>query len=265
MLTSSRAAAGERGAAHRYPDQSRRAEIPRIRAPERRRVRVTGESGLAAIAEQLRVEDPRAWTDERRATRKITVLPELEARFAGNPAAGQEIATGMLGAVVMILLVACVNLATMMMARGAREPSELNVRLAIGAPRGRILRQLLTEKSAARATSVLLSVIVVAFALRLFETYRPSDIPSFSVAIDASVGGFTVLIALTAALLFGPAAGRVCASARDRRRHQRPTRDPAPLAARRREGTADRDAGHGVVCVVDRRVVVHALVDWGGA
>ena len=162
---------------------------------------------LAIVAEQLRAQDPQAWTDERSSIRKITITPERVARFGDNPAAAQEIATAVLGAVAMIIAIASINLATMVMARGAARTRELNVRLALGASRARLLRQLVTESLLIAVPSAALSVIGVAAAVSIFDSYRPVEAPSFNLGIDAAVLEFTALAAGVASLIFGLAPG----------------------------------------------------------
>ena len=99
---------------------------------------------LKAIAVALRDEDPRAWTETSGATRTVTIARELESRFAQGQGAA-DIAALSLGAIAGIVVIACMNLATMFMARGVARTRELNIRLALGASPARLLRQLGTE------------------------------------------------------------------------------------------------------------------------
>lgn len=162
---------------------------------------------LAAIAARLRDEDPRAWTEATGTTRTVTIVPERESRFAGNPAAAGEIATAVLGAIAVIVGLACVNLATMIMARGASRTRELNVRLALGASRGRLLRQLATESLLISIGAIALGMFMVAAGLRFADAYRPAEMPALSVALDWRVIGFSILVAFLAPILFGLAPG----------------------------------------------------------
>jgi putative ABC transport system permease protein len=110
----------------------------------------------------------------------------------------------LLGAVAFVLLIACANVANLLMARASVRERELALRSAIGAGRGRIVRQLLTE-------SILLGVaggaggsVVAWLGLRALLAAAPPDLPRLdAIAIDGWVLAFTALLALGTGLLFG--------------------------------------------------------------
>lgn len=163
---------------------------------------------LGAIGRQLRTEDPDAWTDTRGETRAVTVMLERESRFAsGSPNARTEIALMTLGATAAIVLIACVNLATMIVARGAGRSRELNIRLALGASKGRVLRQLATESLLISVGGAVAGVLVIATALKVFAANRPSEVPAFNIALDWRVAVFATIIAFAAPLFFGVVPG----------------------------------------------------------
>jgi predicted permease len=162
---------------------------------------------LAGIAAQLRVEDPAAWTQTTGAARTVTVVPERQARFAGTPGAAREIATAILGAIAAIVAIACVNLATMIVARGAARTRELSVRLALGASRRRLLRQLATESLLISIAGSIAGLGLVAAALKAFGAYRPVEVPAFDVTLDWRVAAFAIAMAIAAPVLFGVAPG----------------------------------------------------------
>ena len=110
----------------------------------------------------------------------------------------------MFAAVMAVLLIAIVNIANLLLARATTREREVAVRLAMGATRGRLVQQFLTE-------SVLLSLIgaaagwILALAgIRLFRAFHPSNIPlAYQVKLDWSVLLFTIGIAVTAGVMFG--------------------------------------------------------------
>jgi predicted permease len=95
----------------------------------------------------------------------------------------------------LVLLLACANIATLMLARGARRQREMSVRLALGAGRARILRQMLIE-------SLLLAAIGGACGLALAYVGRGA-VAQFTPRFDWQVFGFTALISIATGLLFG--------------------------------------------------------------
>ena len=112
----------------------------------------------------------------------------------------------LMGAVSLILLIACVNLANLLLARNSARERELAVRTALGAGRGGLVRQLLAE-------TLLLSLMggAVGFAgaeigLKALARMHPENLPQLgSVGIDWRVLTFTLTVSLVTSLLFGPA------------------------------------------------------------
>ena len=158
---------------------------------------------LSTVAAQLRAEDPRSWIDRHGATRRVTILRELDSRFATSQGAAAGIATSILGAIAVIVALACVNLATMVMARGAARTFELNVRLALGASRRRLLRQLATESLLVAVMGAAAGLAIVAISLKVLEAFRPPELPAFNLEIDWRVVGFATFSAIVTPLLFG--------------------------------------------------------------
>ena len=163
--------------------------------------RARAEAALAVIASQLRRVDERTWQTADGGTRRATVMQELEARFAQAPdVLWLTFGSGM-AAVALIIGIACVNLATMLLARGAARARELSIRLALGASRGRVVRQLATESLMVSVAGSVIGVGLVAVAL--LADYRPQGAPAFDVALDWRVLLFSVATAVFASLLFG--------------------------------------------------------------
>jgi predicted permease len=162
---------------------------------------------LAAVATSFRREDPDRWTERSGVTRTITIVPELQSRFASGSGGAREILTASLGAIAAIVAITCLNLATMILARGAARRRELNVRLALGASRGRLLRQLATESLLISVGGALIGLVIAATGLRMFDVYRPPDVPAFNLALDWRVVSFAIALAILAPALFGLAPG----------------------------------------------------------
>ena len=163
---------------------------------------------LALVAANLRAEYPESWTERNGSTRTVTVTRELDARFAGGaPGAAAGIATATFGAIAAIVVIACINLATILVARGVTRTRELNIRLALGASRRRLLRQLAIESLIISAIGCAAGLLLVATGLRLFEAYRPVEVPAFNIALDWRVMVFSTLVAMAAPVLFGLAPG----------------------------------------------------------
>jgi predicted permease len=167
--------------------------------------RPRAEAALAVIASRLRREDERLWATANGGTRRVTVMQELEARFAQAPDMLSVTLASGLAAIALIVGIACVNLATMLLARGATRARELSIRLALGASRGRVVRQLATESLLVSFAGSAIGVALVAVALRVAADYRPQGIPAFDVVIDWRVLLFAVGTAVCASLLFGVA------------------------------------------------------------
>lgn len=111
-------------------------------------------------------------------------------------------------AVGMILLIVCVNLSNLLLARAAARSKEFAMRSALGAGRGRLLRQLLTESLVLSSAGALLG-LGIAFAIVQYLAHQGSiALPLLSsIRIDAAALGWTLLIAIAAAVLFGVAPG----------------------------------------------------------
>jgi putative ABC transport system permease protein len=110
----------------------------------------------------------------------------------------------LLGAVAMVLLIACTNVANLLLARGLAREQEIAIRTALGAGRLRIVRQLLTESlltaSLGGATGLLLGV----FALKAIVVLSPNNIPRLNdVALDGRVTVVMVAVTLVAGFAFG--------------------------------------------------------------
>jgi putative ABC transport system permease protein len=113
------------------------------------------------------------------------------------------------GAVLLVLLVACANVANMLLARSVPRQRELAIRLAIGASPRRLLRQLLTESVLLAALGGVLGVLLGGWLLRLFVALAPAGFAGVqAIAIDRHVLWFTAGVAMLTGVVFGVAPAR---------------------------------------------------------
>ena len=110
----------------------------------------------------------------------------------------------LLGAIAFVLLIACANVAGLLMARGAARRRELAVRMAIGAGRGRLLRQLLTESLVLAAAGGALGILVGMWTLSVLVSLAPEKLPRLDeVALDWRVVLVTLGVTVLVGAIFG--------------------------------------------------------------
>jgi putative ABC transport system permease protein len=156
------------------------------------------EAQLRAIAPTLRSEVPEIIDEED--VRQASIEPLRAARV--GRAGG--ILWLLLGAVSLVLLIACANVANLQLARGERQWRELAVRRALGARAGRLVRQLLTESAVLALVGGALGVALAHGLLRLILSRVPPEfLLTGGVAIDGTVLAFALVVTLLSAFGFG--------------------------------------------------------------
>lgn len=110
----------------------------------------------------------------------------------------------LLGAVSFVLLIACVNVANLLLARAASRGREVAIRTSMGASRRRIVRQLLTESVLISVAGGILGLILASAALGPLLTISAGSVPqAFTVRLDSSVLIFTLVLSVLTGLVFG--------------------------------------------------------------
>ena len=146
------------------------------------------------------------------------IMADLEAAYPSNVARGAFIESlsdvvfsrvrgtlwVLLAAVGFVLLIACVNVANLLLARGTARLREVAVRTAMGAPMSRLVRQFAAENFVLTAVSTALGVAIAFFALRFLTTLAPADIPRITeTRVDVLVLAVATGLALVTGLVFG--------------------------------------------------------------
>ena len=163
----------------------------------------SAEASLKTVASSLESAFPKD-----NAGRSVALTPLAEAAVGVNQRSQITLAGGlMMGTVGLVLLIACVNLANLLLAQAASREKEIGVRAAMGATRARMMRQLLTESMVLAFLSAL-SGLAVAYAGRtILWSFRPPFIrdSDLDLGFDSHVLLFTLSIALLTAVLIGVA------------------------------------------------------------
>jgi putative ABC transport system permease protein len=166
----------------------------------------TGVSVATARTQMQTIGDrlARQYPEDRFTTVSLTPLQE---RLTGNVRSTLWI---LMGAVSLVLLIACANIANLQLARSTARIHEIALRAALGAGRGRVVRQLLTESFVLAALAGIGGVVLAYGLVRALVAISPADLPRVTdVRIDGTALLFTLGLMFVSTLLFGllPATG----------------------------------------------------------
>ena len=148
------------------------------------------------------------------AQRRAIEFPQFGANWTANAQPLRENLTGdvragllvLLGAVGFLLVIACANVANLMLARASARHKEVAIRASLGATRGRLVRQLLTESVLLSLVASVVGLGLAALGTRAIVALIPATFPApaiSDVGIDGRVLGFTLAVALITGLAFG--------------------------------------------------------------
>jgi len=164
------------------------------------------------LSEQMRAAYPDEWREAREGepTREyfVSVLTERETRVHPQMrVAAYALAALLLVIVDLVLVIACMNLAGMLLARAMARRSEIGVRLALGAGRSRIIRQLLTESVLLSSIAGVAGIVLAVWSLNLLVAFMPPLPEGLRVAVDPRldwrVVAYTVVFSMFTGILFG--------------------------------------------------------------
>jgi predicted permease len=158
--------------------------------------REQAQTELDLIVAGLRRDDPRMF-----GARETPGLQPFQEQLASSV---RTVLLVLMGAVAVLLLIACANTASLVLARASTRGREIAIRAALGAGRGRIVRQLLTEAVVLAAAGGALGILVARWGLEGLAATAPAGlVAGQDVRIDAVVLGVTAILSIGTGLLFG--------------------------------------------------------------
>ena len=153
------------------------------------------QTDMSTIATRLQQQYPQSNTDVG------AVVTPLQEYFVGDIKPALLI---LLGAVALVLLIACANVANLLLARAAVRQKEIAVRVALGARRWRLIRQFLTESVMLSTMGGVVGLVIAYGGLILLRSFIPENISQArQISIDFKVLGFTLFVSVATGVIFG--------------------------------------------------------------
>jgi putative ABC transport system permease protein len=153
------------------------------------------QADMSTIATRLQQQYPQTNTD------LGAVITPLHEHLVGDIKPALLI---LLGAVGLVLLIACANVANLLLARAAVRQKEIAVRIALGARSSRLIRQFLTESVSLSILGGLVGLAIAYVGLIVFKSFIPENVSQArAISIDYKVLGFTLLVSVATGLIFG--------------------------------------------------------------
>ncbi len=159
------------------------------------------EAAMNVLARQLEQAHP-----DTNKGKFLTLLPASQAKiWPGSHGSIMPLMELLVAVVGLVLLIACANVANLLLARAMGRQREMGIRLALGAGRGRLIRQLLAENFLLAMMGAVLGVLLAISTSRLLLTFRlPTAIPlQLEPSFDLRIFGFTALLSILSVVLFG--------------------------------------------------------------